>query len=209
MRIKKMPVKILIACRLFLSVMIFLKPISLHAAQTATAYFAAGCFWCAEHDFEKVPGIEKVISGYTGGKVVNPTYEQVSKGVTGHFESVEVIYNPEKITYQKLLEVFWHNVDPTDGGGQFCDRGDQYRAAIFYSNAEQKKIAQASKNALIKSGQFNHIATLILPASTFYPAEAYHQAYATKNPLRYKYYRYSCGRDQRLEKVWGHGMTAY
>ena len=172
-------------------------------SHTLIAIFAAGCFWCAQHDFQKISGVIQVISGYTGGQLKNPTYEQVSHGGTGHFESIEVKYDPEKITYQQLLNVFWHNVDPTDGGGQFCDRGAQYQSVIFYSNAEQKKLAVESKQALIQSRKFKYIATLILPATTFYPAEKYHQDYSQKNPLRYKFYRYSCGRDKRLKEIWG------
>ena len=184
---------------------IFFIPVSSVAAvaQTATAVFAAGCFWCAEHDMEQVPGVIKVISGYTGGSLKNPTYEQVSKGGTGDFESVQVIYNPEKISYEALLNAFWHNVDPTDANGQFCDKGNQYRSVIFYQTDQEKKLAIASKNALLSSGRFKSIATLILPATTFYPAEEYHQGYAEKNPLRYRYYRYRCGRDSRLEAIWG------
>lgn len=181
--------------------LVFITPITLYAEQTATATFAAGCFWCAEHDFEQVPGVTKVISGYTGGRVNNPTYEQVSNGGTGHYESVNVIYNPNKINYKQLLNVFWRNVDPTDAGGQFCDRGDQYRSAIFYHNSQEKQIAERSKEELVHSGQFKHIATKILPASIFYPAEEYHQKYAQKNPLRYKFYRYRCGRDKRLQQI--------
>ena len=173
------------------------------ADKTATAIFAAGCFWCAENDFEKVPGVIKVTSGYTGGKEVNPTYEQVSNGSTGHFESIQVEYRPDKVSYSQLLDVFWHNVDPTDDKGQFCDKGKQYRSVIFYGNDKEKQLADSSKHALVASGTFNSVATLILPASTFYAAEDYHQGYAEKNPVRYHYYRYSCGRDARLKEVWG------
>ena len=184
-----------------LSLLLVLPAISY--AGISTAIFAAGCFWCAEHDFEQVPGVDKVIAGYTGGMVANPSYEQVSAGGTGHYESVEVFYDPDKISYQKLLSVFWKNVDPLDSSGQFCDKGQQYQAVIFYANPEEKKLADASKDALMHSGKFKSIATLILPASTFYPAEDYHQGYARKNPVRYHYYRYRCGRDQRLKEVWG------
>ncbi len=190
----------------FLLTLFFIPSIT-HAASMKTAVFAAGCFWCAEHDFEEVPGVVKVISGYTGGQLKNPTYEQVSQGGTGHYEAVEVIYDPEKITYQQLLNVFWRNVDPTDATGQFCDKGDQYRAAIFYQDKQQKELAEVSKEELIKSGRFKTIATAILPGSTFYPAEQYHQNYAQKNPVRYKFYRYQCGRDQRLSELWG-GATS-
>lgn len=172
-------------------------------ADTRTAHFAAGCFWCSEHDFEQVSGVKSVISGYIGGQIKNPSYKQVSSGGTGHYEAIEVIYDPTKISYQQLLNVFWHNVDPTDGGGQFCDRGDQYRSAIFYNNKEEKQMAETSKNELLKSGKVKSIVTLILPATTFYPAEEYHQQYAKKNPIRYNFYRYQCGRDERLRQIWG------
>lgn len=172
-------------------------------AETATAIFAAGCFWCAEDAFEGVPGVTKVLSGYTGGSVKNPTYEQVSAGGTGHYEAIEVFYDSDKTTYSKLLDVFWRNEDPTDSEGQFCDKGQQYRAVIFYANPEQKKLADESKAMLIKSGRFKSIATEILPAKEFYPAEEYHQNYASKNPVRYHYYKYRCGREQRLQQVWG------
>lgn len=172
------------------------------AVTNATAIFAAGCFWCAQHDFDHVSGVVKTIVGYTGGKLKNPTYQQVSHGGTGHYEAIEVIYNPQQISYNQLLTVFWHNVDPTDASGQFCDKGDQYRSAIFYSNPTQQKLAEESKNKLLASGRFKQIATNIIPATTFYPAEAYHQYYYQKNPIRYKFYRYTCGRDQRLATVW-------
>ena len=178
-------------------------PIVAIATPKAIAIFAAGCFWCAEHDFENVPGVTEVISGYTGGQIKNPTYEMVSNGGTGHYEAVKVIYNPNTISYLQLLNIFWHNVDPTDTQGQFCDKGDQYRSAIFYSDNQEKILAEKSKDTLIQSGQFKTIATQILPASTFYPAETYHQNYADKNPLRYKFYRYNCGRDARLKAIWG------
>lgn len=170
--------------------------------KTASAIFAAGCFWCAEHDFAQLKGVKEVISGYSGGQEVNPTYEEVSSGTTGHFEAIKVVYYPDKISYQDLLNFFWHNIDPLDEKGQFCDKGKQYRAVIFYGNDEEKKLAEQSKTNLLKSGQFNTIATLILPASAFYPAETYHQHYSEKNPLRYKFYRYTCGRDQRLKEIW-------
>jgi peptide-methionine (S)-S-oxide reductase len=165
-----------------------------------TAIFAGGCFWCMEADFDKLPGVIKVISGYTGGALKSPSYEQVSAGDTGHYEAVEVVYDPAKITYDQLLKTYWHSIDPTDAQGQFCDRGDQYRSVVFYLNKEQKTLDEKSK---IQSGKFKEIATQILPAKTFYPAEEYHQNYHQKNPLRYKYYRYRCGRDQRINEVWG------
>ncbi len=171
--------------------------------KTETAVFAGGCFWCTESDFEKAPGVIEAISGYTGGHTVNPTYEEVSAGGTGHVEAVKVIYDPTRTSYAALLDYFWHHVDPTDPGGQFVDRGSQYRSVIFYANAEQKRLAEASKKALAAGGPFHKpIVTEILPLKTFYPAEAYHQDYYKKNPLRYRWYRYHSGRDQFLEKTW-------
>jgi peptide methionine sulfoxide reductase msrA/msrB len=171
--------------------------------KTATAVFAGGCFWCTESDFEKVPGVIDAISGYTGGHVKNPTYEEVSAGGTGHMESVKVIYDPSKVTYVQLLEYFWQHVDPTDPGGEFVDRGNQYRSAIFYANETQKRLAEETKARLAASGVFKKpIVTLILPLGPFYPAEEYHQNYYKKNPIRYHYYRYNSGRDQFLKKVW-------
>jgi peptide methionine sulfoxide reductase msrA/msrB len=168
------------------------------------ATFAGGCFWCTEADFEKTDGIVKVISGYTGGKKENPTYEEVSGGSTGHLEAIQVYYDPTKITYEDLLDVFWRHIDPTDGGGQFVDRGGQYRSAIFYHDEGQKSLAEKSKEALEKSGKFQKpIATEILMLSKFYAAEDYHQDYYKKSPLRYQYYRFGSGRDQFLENVWG------
>jgi peptide methionine sulfoxide reductase msrA/msrB len=168
------------------------------------ATFAGGCFWCTEADFEKLPGVVKVISGYTGGNKENPTYEEVSSGTTGHVEAVQVYYDPSKVTYEELLDYFWKHIDPTDPGGQFVDRGSQYRSVIFYHNEEQKQLAEKSKEALGKSGKFDKpIVTEIIRATKFYEAEDYHQDYYKKNPLRYKFYRYNSGRDQFLEKVWG------
>jgi peptide-methionine (S)-S-oxide reductase len=172
------------------------------APETDTAIFAGGCFWCLEAEFEKIPGVTKVISGYIGGDVPNPTYLQVSAGGTGHVEAVKVYYDPSKINYTNLLNVFWRNIDPTDATGQFCDTGSQYRAAIFYETDEQAQLAQTSKQQLIDSGRFPQIATQILPAKTFYPAEAYHQDYYKKNPLRYQFYRFTCGRDKKLHALW-------
>jgi peptide methionine sulfoxide reductase msrA/msrB len=171
---------------------------------TASAVFAGGCFWCTESDFEKVPGVIDAISGYTGGHVKNPTYEEVSAGGTGHMESVKVIYDPSKVTYKQLVEYFWEHVDPTDPGGEFVDRGNQYRSAIFYANEKQKRLAEETKAQLAASGIFKKpIVTLILPLGPFYPAEKYHQDYYKKNPIRYHWYRYNSGRDQFLKKVWG------
>ncbi|MBA2408814.1 MAG: peptide-methionine (S)-S-oxide reductase MsrA [Gammaproteobacteria bacterium] len=172
----------------------------------ATAIFAGGCFWCMEPPYDKLAGVTATVSGYSGGELKNPTYEQVSAGGTGHTEAVQISYDPDKVSYQKLLDVFWENIDPLDAGGQFCDRGDSYRAAIFYQNDKEKRLAQASKRALEKSGRFDQpIVTEIAPASQFYKAEGYHQDYYQKNSLRYKFYRYSCGRDARLEELWGEG----
>lgn len=174
------------------------------ASPSAKAYFAGGCFWCMEEAFEKVEGVVSVVSGYMGGTAANPTYEEVSAGRTGHAESVEVIYDPTKVTYQKLLDAFWHNVDPLTPNAQFCDHGSQYRSAIFYSTEEEKRLAEESKSAIEQAKKFPApIVTQLAPAATFYPAEDYHQDYYKKNPLRYKYYKYGCGRANRLEALWG------
>lgn len=172
--------------------------------KTEIATFAGGCFWCTESDFEKLPGVLKVVSGYTGGKKENPTYQEVSSGTTGHVEAVQVYYDPAKVTYEELLNWFWRHVDPTDSGGQFVDRGSQYRSVIFYQDEQQRRLAEKSKEELNKSGRFDKpIVTEIIQLTKFYPAEDYHQDYYRKNPLRYKYYRYASGRDQFLQKVWG------
>ncbi len=174
------------------------------AANLATATFASGCFWCTESDFDKVEGVVETISGYTGGKTKNPTYQEVGGGGTGHAEALQVKFDPAKVSYQKLLDYYWRHVDLLDGTGQFCDRGDQYRPAIFTHDEEQKRLAEASKVALEKSGRFDKpIAVQIVPASTFTPAEDYHQDYHNKNSLKYRYYRYGCGRDARLKQLWG------
>ncbi|MBN1379626.1 MAG: peptide-methionine (S)-S-oxide reductase MsrA [Gammaproteobacteria bacterium] len=171
---------------------------------TATATFAGGCFWCMEPPFDKLDGVISTTSGYTGGQKINPTYEQVSAGSTGHTESLQIIYNPKKVSYEKLLDVFWHNIDPTTDDAQFCDHGDQYRSEIFYHDDDQRRLAETSKEKLSKDGPFDKpIVTRITAATTFYPAEDYHQDYYQKNPIRYKYYRFRCGRDQFLESVWG------
>lgn len=167
-----------------------------------TATFAGGCFWCMQGDFSAIPGVVKVVSGYTGGTTKNPTYEQVSAGGTGHVEAIEVTYDPARVSYQQLLDAFWRNVDPLDQYGQFCDKGSQYRAGIFTHDDEQKKLAEASKQKV--QAMFSQpVATLIRPASVFYPAEDYHQDYYIKSRLRYKMYRMGCGRDERLHEVWG------
>ena len=170
----------------------------------AKATFAGGCFWCMEPPFEKLPGVAGVVAGYTGGHTKDPTYEEVSAGGTGHAESVEVLFEPAKISYGTLLDVFWHNVDPTTPDRQFCDVGSQYRSAIFFHDDEQRRLAEASKRELEKTKPFpGPIVTEIVPAGPFYPAEDYHQDYYKKNPLRYKFYRAGCGRDARLAELWG------
>ncbi len=170
----------------------------------AEAIFAGGCFWCMEPPYDQLPGVLSTTSGYIGGHQANPTYEQVSAGSTGHAEAVLVRYDPRQVSYARLLEVFWRNVDPLTANAQFCDRGSQYRSAIFYLDAEQQRLAEASKQQLATSGRFRQpIVTEVAAAGTFYPAEAYHQDYYQRNPLRYKYYRYGCGRDRRLEALWG------
>ena len=174
---------------------------------TRQATFAGGCFWCTQADFEKLPAVVKVVSGYTGGNKENPTYEEVSSGTTGHVEAIQVYYDPSKLTYEELLDFFWRHVDPTDPGGQFVDRGPQYRSIIFYHDEEQRRLAEKSKEALGKSGRFDKpVATEIIKFTKFYEAEAYHQDYYKKHPLKYKYYRYASGRDQFLTKVWGKEM---
>ena len=168
----------------------------------ASAVFSGGCFWCTESDFDHIPGVVSTTSGYAGGKVANPSYEQVSAGGTGHIESVKVVYDPSKVSYQTLVARFFRTVDPLDSGGQFCDRGYQYRTAIFVANDAERRIAEATKAraaALLKKP----IATLILPAGPFYAAEGYHQDYYRKNAVKYKYYRWRCGRDARLTQLWG------
>jgi len=170
----------------------------------ATATFAGGCFWCMEGPFEKVNGVKEVISGYTGGFKENPTYKEVSSGTTGHREAVLVTYDPNVISYNTLLNIFWKQINPTDAGGQFVDRGMQYTSAIYYKDDEQKVLAETSKQALADSGRYDTpLVTEILPTSIFYPAEDYHQDYYKKNPTKYHFYRYNSGRDQFLDKVWG------
>ena len=168
------------------------------------AYFAGGCFWCMEEAFEKVEGVRSATSGYMGGTVSNPTYEEVSAGRTGHAESVEVVYDPVKVSYQKLLDAFWKNIDPITPNAQFCDHGSQYRSAIFFQTDEEKRASDTSKQAIEQSKRFKEpIVTQIVMASQFYLAEEYHQDFYKKNPIRYKLYKYNCGRAQRLEEVWG------
>ncbi|BFU94666.1 MAG: Peptide methionine sulfoxide reductase MsrA [Nitrospira sp.] len=170
----------------------------------AKAYFAGGCFWCMEEAFEKVDGVMAVISGFMGGTVKNPSYEDVSSGQTGHAESVEVQYDPSKVSYNQLLEAFWRNIDPLTANAQFCDHGSQYRAAIFYRNEEEKRAAEDSKRAIEQSKRFKEpIVTQIAQATEFYSAEEYHQDFYRKNPIRYKFYKSTCGRARRLEALWG------
>jgi peptide-methionine (S)-S-oxide reductase len=169
----------------------------------ASAVFAGGCFWCIEKDFEKLPGVIEVTSGYTAGKTTKPSYEAVSAGQTGHTEAVRVVYDPRKVSYQQLVDYFWRHIDPTVKDRQFCDVGSQYRTGIYWQNEAERKVAEGSREALVKSGRFPVIHTEIAAASTFWPAEAYHQDYYKKNPVRYNYYRTSCGRDARVQELWG------
>lgn len=198
----------------FLSIPIFLPLLAVAAfsegaeppagGTKAKATFAGGCFWCMEPPFEKVPGVISVTSGYTGGHKKNPTYEEVSSGGTGHAEAVQVVYDPAKVSYRALLDIFWRNIDPTVKDRQFCDVGSQYRTAVFYHDGEQKREAEASRADLERSKPFpERIVTEIVPATEFYPAEEYHQKYHQKNPIRYQYYRAACGRDSRLKQLWG------
>lgn len=170
---------------------------------TATAIFAGGCFWCVEEAFDKVPGVVSTVSGYTGGRTKNPTYQEVSADSTGHAEAVLVEYDPAKVTYQALVDTFWRNIDPTQKNAQFCDYGSSYRSAIFYRDDEQRRIADASKSALMKNKPFRgDIVTEITKAAEFYPAEDYHQNYYLRNPIRYKFYKTGCGREARLKQLW-------
>ncbi|KON47174.1 peptide-methionine (S)-S-oxide reductase MsrA [Mariprofundus ferrooxydans] len=192
--------------RIILLMMVTMMAMTSHvqASELEHATFAAGCFWCMEHPFDELPGVISTTSGYTGGHKDHPTYEEVSAGGTGHAESVDVLFDPKIISYQQLLSVYWRNSDPTTPNRQFCDVGTQYRPAIFYHNETQKKLAEASKHALEQNKPFAApIVTEIVAAGRFWPAEEYHQNFYLKNPLRYKFYRYNCGRDQRLEQLWG------
>jgi peptide-methionine (S)-S-oxide reductase len=177
-------------------------PVTALADANATAVFAGGCFWCMEPPFDALDGVLETTSGYTGGHTTSPTYKQVTGGDTGHYESVQVTYDPSRVSYEQLLAVYWVNVDPFDATGQFCDKGASYRTAIFVAGDEERALAEASK-ASHEANFGRDVVTPILPAGAFYPAEEYHQDYYEKNPLRYKYYRYGCRRDQRLEEVWG------
>jgi peptide-methionine (S)-S-oxide reductase len=178
-----------------------------HAAEQI-ALFAGGCFWCMEPPFEALPGVVSVTSGYTGGTKPDPSYEEVSAGGTGHAESVQVVFDPERVSYEKLLDVYWHNIDPTVADRQFCDVGSQYRSAIFVRDAEQRRAAEASRDAVEKKLGVP-VKTQIVAAGAFYPAEGYHQDYAKKNPVRYRYYRWGCGRDARLAEIWGADAPAH
>lgn len=194
---------------LLCATLLALAPLSAHAAPErsdgqAVATFAGGCFWCMEPPFDALDGVLSTTSGYTDGRTPNPTYEQVSSGRTGHTEAVQVVYDPSKVSFEQLVEVFWKNIDPTDDRGQFCDRGLQYRPTLFYHDEAQREVAERSKAALQKNKPFAaDIATPVVAASTFYAAEEYHQDYYLRNPIRYKYYRHSCGRDKRLQELWG------
>jgi peptide-methionine (S)-S-oxide reductase len=173
-------------------------------AKTEKATFAGGCFWCTEADFDKVEGVISTTSGYIGGKTENPTYQQVSAGRTGHTEAVEIVYDPSKVTFEKLLDVYWRSIDPFVKDRQFCDSGDMYRTAIFFHSPDQRQLAEKTKKAIESSGKFNlPVQTEIVAASKFYRAEDYHQDFHTKNPSKYSFYRWNCGRDQRLEQIWG------
>lgn len=192
---------------LSLLLLLFLAAISALPADSATlskATFAGGCFWCMEPPFKTLNGVISVTSGYTGGHKVNPTYQEVSVGGTGHAEAVQIVFNSSLISYQQLLDIYWHNIDPTTVNRQFCDSGDQYRSAIFYHNDDQARLAKASRARLEKEKTFREpVVTEITAATAFYPAEEYHQEYYKKNPIRYKYYRTGCGRDKRLKELWG------
>ena len=195
------PKLLLLGCALWLCL---LSAAQAQSAAQAKAIFAGGCFWCMEPPFDKLTGVLSTTSGYVGGQKRNPAYEEVSAGTTGHTEAVQVVYDPKKISYQKLLEVFWRNIDPTAKNRQFCDVGEQYRSGIFYRDQEQKRLAEESRAALEKSKPFKDpIVTEVAQATEFWPAEEYHQDYYLKNPLRYAYYRAGCGRDARLKQLWG------
>ncbi|BBD09531.1 peptide-methionine (S)-S-oxide reductase MsrA [Desulfovibrio ferrophilus] len=173
-------------------------------ATPARAIFAGGCFWCMEHPFDELDGVASTTPGYIGGETTNPTYQEVSSGGTGHTEAMLVEYDPAKVSYETLLTVFWKNIDPTDAGGQFCDRGSQYRSGIFPLDDEQMRLAQASKVALGETGKLpGKVVTEVTLAGPFWPAEEYHHDYYKRNPIRYKYYRFGCGRDKRLKELWG------
>lgn len=176
------------------------------APATEVAIFAGGCFWCMEPPFDEIEGVLSTVSGYIGGSADEATYERVSSGSTGHYEALQIEFDPSKVDYGQLVDVFWRNIDPFDGNGQFCDKGPQYRAAIFALTDRQRELAEASKARVMdEKGEMGRFQTQVLPAVTFYPAEDYHQDYYMKNPLRYKFYSWNCGRGQRLERIWGPG----
>ena len=206
-RMSQLFARIVYATALLLSAALFVgAPQTSHATDKGlqVATFAGGCFWCVESDFDHVTGVVRTISGYTGGDLKDPTYQRVTAGGTGHREAVRIFFDPDKVTYAILLEILWRSVDPTDGGGQFCDRGESYETAIFANSPEQRRLAEDSKRELEQSGALNRpIATSIENAGPFYPAEDYHQDFYKKNPLRYNFYRLSCGRDTRLKELWG------
>ena len=191
-------------CSILLLIVLSLAGPPTAGAASEKATFAGGCFWCMEAPFDKLPGVISVTAGYTGGDTKNPNYEQVSAGITGHAEAVQIVFDPARVSYAKLLDVFWHNIDPTVTDRQFCDVGNQYRSAVFFHSEKQRQVALQSKAALEKSNpRLGRFVTEITAASAFYPAEDYHQHYYQKNPLRYKFYRSSSGRDQRLKELWG------
>jgi len=196
-------VLLLISLFLFYPAMAATSDPSMPQSHVEQATFAGGCFWCMQHPFDKLKGVMSTTVGYTGGQKNQPTYNEVSAGGTGHAESVQIEFDPSKISYQQLLDVFWRQIDPTDAGGQFVDRGSQYRTSIFYSSDQQRQLAEQSRAALETSGRFSQpIVTPIVPATTFWPAEEYHQHYADKNPIRYHFYRHHSGRDQYLDRIW-------
>lgn len=204
MNIRRRTSKILVVLSILVGLLIGTAGEPSQAGATAKAHFAGGCFWCMEEVFENVEGVIAVVSGYMDGTVVEPTYEQVSAGRTGHAESVEVTYDPAKVSYQQLLDTFWRNIDPLTTNAQFCDHGSQYRSAVFYGTDEEKQLVEQSKQALQESKRFGKpIVTQLSKASIFYPAEDYHQDFYKKNPIRYKYYKFNCGRARRLEALWG------
>jgi peptide-methionine (S)-S-oxide reductase len=180
------------------------------AKRLSTAVFAGGCFWCVEADFDKLDGVVSTVSGYTGGTVAKPTYKQVSHEKTGHYEAVKVTYDPDKVSYADLVDYYFHHIDPTDAAGQFCDKGESYRSAVFVSDADQREVAETEVEMIDNSGVLGTpVVTQILDASTFWPAEDYHQDYYKKNPLKYRYYRTACGRDARVKKVWADASTGH
>ena len=197
----------MVTLTIWISAVFFFSPTSageLEPVKFEIATFAGGCFWCVEADFDQVEGVIKTISGYSGGRLTNPTYKEVTAGTSGHVEAVQIIYNPEIVSFENLLDIFWHSIDPIDEGGQFCDRGSPYLTAIFTHSQEQQLWAEESKEKLESVAALERpVATNIAPLTNFYPAEEYHQDFHLKNPIRYKYYRFRCGRNERLEELWG------